>query len=346
MDRSAFTFADFDAEKRLEEIDHVLKELEEIVDWDRLNAILSVCDFRNTSHYGRDSFSPITMFRIMLVQRIHGFSDRAMASHLKRDLLFMSFCRLSFNTPVPDYSTICRWRDRFIKYGIFQKVFDDFNLQLAEKGYNLNNATIVDATLIKSAARPHKKIINISDEPSESDPTQQEPVITVETSKDPDATWKKKGKTVVYGFQGFAATTFEGIIKHVHLTPANKYEGSELPKIIDSISPVEGSKVYADKGYASEDNRKYLEKQGLKDGIMHKLNCKLEYKELLLMINACISAIRFVVERTFGTLKRMLGMDRSIYLGLEKTENWALLTATIHNMKTSRKLTLSKCIQS
>jgi IS5 family transposase len=345
MDRNAFTFADFDAEKRIEEIEHVLKEIDRITDWNRIDKIVSVCDFRNSSHYGRDSFAPLTMFRIFLIQRMHGFSDRMMASYLKRDLLFMSFCRLSFNTPVPDYSTICRWRDRFVKHGIFQKVFDDFNAQLAAKGYNLNNATIVDATLIKSAARPHTKVFTSSKEASASDTNNSETVITCETSKDPDATWKKKGKTLVYGFQGFAATTFHGLIKHFHLTPANVYEGSELPKIIESVSPSRGSRVYADKGYASEANSLYLTERGLGDRIMRKLTKKPELNEHILMFNSCISSIRFPVERTFGTLKRMYGMHRSIYMGLEKTQNWGLLTGLIYNMKKSLKLPQDNCVQ-
>jgi hypothetical protein len=48
--------------------------------------------------------------------------------------------------------------------------------------------------------------------------------------------------------------------------------------------------------------------------------------------NRAISENRFVVERTFGTLKRCFMMGRSRYIGMKKTYHDWSLGCLVHNM--------------
>ena len=48
--------------------------------------------------------------------------------------------------------------------------------------------------------------------------------------------------------------------------------------------------------------------------------------------NKAISKRRFVVERTFGTLKRTYGLARSRYIGLEKVASEVNLKAIAYNL--------------
>ncbi len=48
--------------------------------------------------------------------------------------------------------------------------------------------------------------------------------------------------------------------------------------------------------------------------------------------NKAISNRRFVVERTFGTLKRTYGLARSRYIGLEKVASEVNLEAIAYNL--------------
>ena len=49
--------------------------------------------------------------------------------------------------------------------------------------------------------------------------------------------------------------------------------------------------------------------------------------------NRLISQRRFVVERTFGTLKRTYGLHRARYIGLVKTQAEVLMKSIAYNLK-------------
>ena len=91
-------------------------------------------------------------------------------------------------------------------------------------------------------------------------------------------------------------------------------------------------RIYGDKGYASQKNRDLLKQKQLKDGIMHKKQPKKELDEKLKKINKLISKVRYVVKRTFGSIKQNLGGSRSKYIGLKKTHNFVMIRAIAYNL--------------
>ena len=64
-----------------------------------------------------------------------------------------------FERPVPDETTFCRFRNLLIDLELWDKLLEEVNRQLVERGLTLLPATgaIVDATIIESAARPKKE---------------------------------------------------------------------------------------------------------------------------------------------------------------------------------------------
>ncbi|HOE76720.1 MAG TPA: transposase, partial [Rectinema sp.] len=46
------------------------------------------------------------------------------------NIMFLWFCQLSMENPVPDHSTICRWRSGFSDKGIYEKLLHEINHQL------------------------------------------------------------------------------------------------------------------------------------------------------------------------------------------------------------------------
>ena len=159
MERNGLSFTDLEIIKKIEGMDHILLKIDKIVDWSRINRILSSLDFRNISHYGRDCYSPETMYRMFLIQKYYSLSDRELEFHVSTNILFSYFCKISFGNPVPDHTTIKRWRDRFIKHNVYQQLLSDFNSQLEAKGYAIRSGSIIDATFVSSQARPRRKEI-------------------------------------------------------------------------------------------------------------------------------------------------------------------------------------------
>lgn len=87
----------------------------------------------------------------------------------------------------------------------------------------------------------------------------------------------------------------------------------------------EGTRVLYDKGVSSEGNRQILKERGLRDGIMRKKPKGQEMSRRDKQRNRAISHRRFVVERTFGTIKRSYGFHRARYIGIGKVHAESVL---------------------
>ena len=109
------------------------------------------------------------------------------------------------------------------------------------------------------------------------------------------------------------ATDAEGYIEKLHITPANAHECKHLSPLLEGIA--EGTTVYADKGYDSEENRQHLEEHQLLDGIMRKAHRKHPLSEAQTKRNRYLSKTRYVVEQSFGTLHRKFRYARAAYFG-------------------------------
>ena len=94
----------------------------------------------------------------------------------------------------------------------------------------------------------------------------------------------------------------------------------------------EGTTVYADKGYDSEENRQHLEEHRLQDGIMRKAHRNHPLSETQTKRNRYLSKTRYVVEQSFGTLHRKFRYARAAYFGLIKVNAQSHLKAMCLNL--------------
>jgi IS5 family transposase len=176
-----------------------------LLDWKRINKLISKVEIRRTSVAGRDAYSAEVMFRIMLVQAWYKLSDYQMEEQLVYNTMFLWFCHLSMENPVPDHSTICRWRGRFSEKRIYEKLLQEINHQLSKHDIRITEGVIVDATLVESHARPRRKEFietePVGDDEIPGQTTFQATKLTVEESKDPEARWLKKGNKSIYGYK-------------------------------------------------------------------------------------------------------------------------------------------------
>ena len=137
-------------------------------------------------------------------------------------------------------------------------------------------------------------------------------------SKDHDARWLKKGQKSYFGYKAFIATDSEhGFIQHVEVLPANVSEVKNLEAALGSLVP---RRVYADKGYASCENRELLRSKGIKNGLMYKGGRNKVLTRWEKAFNRLVSRQRYLVEQAFGTLKRMFQMRRARYITLPKVK--------------------------
>ncbi len=113
-------------------------------------------------------------------------------------------------------------------------------------------------------------------------------------------------------------TDTNGIVESIIVTPANVHDTVIFPELIGKTPLEEGNVIHADKGYHSEANKELLRTDGLEDMIMHKRKRNKPENDTIKQRNKAVSQHRYVIERTFDSLKRSYGWSRSRYVGLEK----------------------------
>jgi len=322
------TFFEIGTEARLK--DSKLLKLDKMINWRRVNNLLAKVHLRDDSCApGGYMYDKLKMFKAILLGQWHSLSDPGLEEALCVRLDFMRFTGFDLAQDIPDETTLCRFRNKLTERKLDKMLFKEINKQLEQLGLKVEKAqaAVIDATIVESAARPRKVIEVVVDreednleqqEPTNSNICKYESEIKVEESVDRDARWLKKGKKSYYGYKTFVvAGSEDGFIIETHATSANKSEAGEFKTIMENI---EARRGMADKGYASADNRQYLKDRKIKNGIMYKAARNKPLTRWQKLFNKLISKQRYIIEQTFGTLKRKFLFARASYFGLRKVE--------------------------
>ncbi|QOY51035.1 IS5 family transposase [Candidatus Sulfurimonas baltica] len=146
------TFSDIAITSRLHKVNSFLKELDSIINFEKLRPILNKNGRGGKNATGSPAYDNVLMFRILLVQKYYNLSDQSMEDALYVNLLFIRFVGLSLEDTVPDESTICRFRNSLLANKLYDKLFNAVNKQLEDNNFiaKEGKSVLVDASLIKS----------------------------------------------------------------------------------------------------------------------------------------------------------------------------------------------------
>jgi transposase, IS5 family len=284
---------------------------------------------------GRPAYPALPMFKLLLLQRWYGLSDPGLEEAINDRISFIRFSGFSVSSTLPDYSTICRFRNTLLELNLFEKLFQEINGQLERKGILVrgSNGAILDATIIESSRRP-RKVIEVMPEDRKERNEEEMPSHVVTYSDDPDATWVRKGKKPYYGYKAHVAVDAkEGFVLGGHVTPAHVADVTQFEKLLEESNLAGGVPIFADKGYSSMKNRATLTGKGHTDGIMYKAAREKPLTFLQRFVNRLISSVRYRVEQGIGTMKRGYHLSRMRYTGLNKGNMELMLTAMAFNLK-------------
>ncbi len=295
-----------------------------LIDWEFIKESMGRL---GRSGYGPNGYVLINLLKALILQAWHSLSDEGLEEALRVRLDFMIITGLE---KVPDHTTLCRFRNLLISQNLWDYLFTMVNHQLEQKGLKVKESqgAIIDATLIESAARPRKEMEGMAVDREEEKEYAVEERVTL--SKDPDATWLKKGKRSYFGYKGFMIIDQEdGYIHQVHVTPAHVSEVRELEEVVKNRRD---KRLYADKGYASQGNKDLLRSKGIKNGLMEKARRNKPLTHWQKVFNRMISKIRYKVEQGFGTLKRKFRFTRASYFTTPKVQGQMVLKAIAFNL--------------
>jgi len=279
-----------------------LSEVDEVLDFSLLEQELSGIYGSGT---GRPSYPLLMLFKTLLLQQWYNLSDPGMEEALCDRISFHRFVGLSLSDPVPDHSTISRFRSQLGDR--YAKLLSSLNVQLESQGFIIKQGTMLDASIVR-ASSPKKTV-------------------------DPEAgSFGSPHKEHVCGYKMHAGVDRgSGLVRRVIITPANINDSTPA----DGLVLGDEKAVYADKAYDKRSRRQELEERGIFAGIMHRPNQYHPLKPAQIAFNKRMSKLRAPVEHVFGILKNHYRLRRTRYVGLTRTAVQITLACMAMNIKRS-----------
>ena len=216
-----------------------LERLGELVRWSRLEKVLK--GLRDAGP-GRPAWPVLVLFKALLVGSLYGLSERELEEALADRLSFRRFVGLGLEEPVPDHTSLNRFRNELVRLGLYDKLFVELDKQLEAAGVVLRAGSMLDATVIQAVSRPSS-----GERPS----------------LDPDAGFAKRaGKPgSVFGYKAHVGVDEgSGLIRAVLTTPANVNDTVPADRLIRGDEAV----VWADAAYHTRGRCARLKAAGIK----------------------------------------------------------------------------------
>src|SRR5450432_4667806 len=126
-----------------------LEEMEQVVPWRKLCGLVE-------PHYpkpgnGRPPVGMERMLRIYFLQQWFNLSDPGVEEALYDSAVMRQFAGIDLgNEPVPDETTVCKFRHLLERNDLGAGIFERVNEHLHQKGMRINTGTIVDATIVSA----------------------------------------------------------------------------------------------------------------------------------------------------------------------------------------------------
>ena len=283
-----------------------LKQFNECINWKRFQLIF----FRQSTN-GRPPYSPIVMFKVLILQHLYGISDEELEYQISDRVSFQSF--LGFPSSVPDHSTIWRFREYLAEADLHDKIWDELHVQMQKKGRTYAKGIIQDASIITS--NPGKTNSGMQDRGRGQASTRNE-----------DGSWVTKNGKSQFGYKLHTKVeSSQGIITELAVTTASVHDNQIDLSEEDEIA-------YRDKGYFGAKPRAKGDATMHRAARGHPLSPKEWWR------NKRISKGRAPGERPFAVVKNVLKGAHTLYTELHRVFTQQFMNCFVYNVLQIRRL--------
>ncbi|WP_339666914.1 IS5 family transposase [uncultured Pseudomonas sp.] len=303
MKQISFAQAEHQHKKKVTRRERFLAQMDSLLPWQRLIDALSPAYFPDSA--GRRGRPPIgleRMLRIYFLQQWYALADEALEDAIYDSQWMRDFVGIDLSIEsVPDATTLLRFRHLLERHSLTQRIFEEINATLAERGLFMREGTIVDATIIAAA-------------PSTKNKAKQ---------RDPAMKQTRKGNQWYFGMKahiGVDAAT--GLTHSLVATSANQADITVAAQLLrDDKEP-----VYADAGYTGLGKRLGEDDDTLpplRIAARRSTTKKMEdgpEKQIMQRIEHCKASIRAKMEHPFHVIKNLFGHRKVRYRGMEKNQ--------------------------
>ena len=305
------TASTFEKYKKPTKREKFLAEMERVVPWKELYALIE--PFYPKAGKGRPPVGLERMLRIHFLQSWFNLSDPGAEEALYDMESLRRFVGIDLgNEPVPDETTICKFRHLLEANDLGERIFQEVNAHLEEKGLKLSEGTIMDATIINAPSSTKNQ----------------------DKKRDPDMHSTKKGNQYYFGMKIHVGVDSESRTVHsLVTTPANVHDS----KMVEDILHGEENAVFGDSAYMGKTEEIAKKAPGALDLTQTRGTKNRKLTEEEKETNRLLSKTRSRGEHIFLIAKRIFGFSKVRYKGLAKNTNFVFVLFALSNLYMVRR---------
>lgn len=283
-----------------------LAEMQGVVPWRELCALIEPVYPKPGN--GRPPIGVERMLRIYFLQHWFSLSDPAVEEALYDSASMRQFVGVDLGRePVPDETTICKFRHLLERHNLAPALFDRVNAHLADRGLKVAGGTIVDATIIAAPSSTKNAA----------------------KARDPEMHQTRKGQQWYFGMKlHIGVDSKTKLIHSAKTTAANVHDANVLPELLHGNE----TRVWGDQAYRGR--REAIRQRAPKalDFTNRRYRHRGVVDEAERQKNRSKSSVRAKVEHSFGVIKRVFGFTKVRYRGLAKNTHHLLVSCALANL--------------
>jgi transposase, IS5 family len=283
-----------------------LAEMDRVVPWRELCARIEPVYPKPGN--GRPPIGVERMLRMYFLQHWFNLSDPAVEEALYDSPTMRVFVGIDLGRePVPDETTVCKFRHRLEEQGLGPALFEAVSQHLRAHGMTVSTGTIVDATIIAAPSSTKNAT----------------------GTRDPEMHQTKKGQQWYFGMKGhFGVDSQSKLIHAVEVTSATIHDSQVLPWLLHG----EERRVWGDSAYVGQAAVLSVCAPHARDFI-HRRATTPELRAT----NRRKSRVRVRVEHPMGVIKRVFKFTKVCYRGLAKNRHRLVVVSALANLFMMRK---------
>ena len=310
-----------------------LERLDSVINWELFFPILAKTESANKkSNAGAKPYSPLLMFKILLLQRYYNLSDYQIEYQILDRLSFCRFLGLTLTDRVPDEKTVWDFRERLTSLALEKELFNLFSSKLEENDLIAHEGKIIDASFVEMPRQRNSREENKHIKETGTAPASWKDKPNKKRQKDTDARWTKKNNETHYGYKDHAKVDnkHKFIDKYV-VTDASVHDSQPLDDLLD-IETDKGKDLFADSAYTGEKQNETIEKYEMNNKVCEKGTRNHPLSEEQKQTNKEKSKTRSRVEHVFGFIEGSMNRFKLNCIGIKRAKSAIGLINLAYNM--------------
>jgi len=304
--------AGFEAYRKATRRERFLSEMERVLPWTELYRLIEPV-YPKATGAGRPPVGLDRMLRIYFLQQWFNLSDPAVEEALYDSSSMRAFTGIDLGRePVPDETTVCKFRHLLEQHRLGQALFAEVNRYLQAQGLKVASGTIVDATIITAPSSTKN----------------------AEQARDPEMKQTQKNQQWFFGMKAhFGVDSKTKLIHSVAATAANVADSALLSQLLHGNE----TRVWGDQAYRGKRDiirsrapraRDFVNRRYRQGGLVNALERRR---------NQTKSRVRAKIEHAIGVIKRIFGFTKVRYRGLAKNTHRLFVISALANLFMARR---------